>query len=311
MKIVIARTVSDVTRQRIIEIFPREWEIVMVDAEELPYTLTDATAVIPEHAMIDGPLLDQAKHLKLVQTGAGFDNVDIDACTKRGVWAANASGVNAEAVAEHVLAFILCRCKNLLYLNEMMKKGEYGVAYSGSELSEKVIGIIGLGHIGKTVAHMAHAFNMKVLGYHYRSVDAAEYIEITDFENLLKRSDFVSVNTTLNDDTRHLIGRKALSLMKKDAFLINTSRGPVIDETALIAALSTNQIGGAGLDVYETEPLPQDSPLRKLDNVILTPHTAGGPDGQNFHKKRYEFFRENIRRVSEGKAPKKALNQIQ
>ena len=136
-----------------------------------------------------------------------------------------------------------------------MKQGEYDISYLGSELSEKVIGIIGLGNIGKTVARLAHAFNMKVLGYHYRSADAAEYIEITDFENLLKRSDIVTVHTTLNDRTRHLIGRKELSLMKKDALLINTSRGPVIDETTLIAALASKKIGGAGLDVYKTEIL--------------------------------------------------------
>jgi D-3-phosphoglycerate dehydrogenase len=282
-----------------------------VTPEELNKELEDVEAIIPEHHTIDGPLLDRAKNLKLVQTGAGYDNVMVDECTKRGVYVANAAGVNTPAVAEHVFAFILCWCKNMISLDGLMKRGEFGVEFIGSELSGKAIGIVGLGNIGREVARLAKAFTMNVLGYHTRSVDTELEIEFTDFETLLRSSDIVTLHISLNERTRHLIGQRELAVMKEDAFLINTSRGPVIDEAALIEALKAKNIGGAGLDVFETEPLPKDSPLRQLNNVILTPHRAGSPDGLHFHHKRYEFFTENIKRVSEGKAPIKALNRIE
>ena len=191
-----------------------------------------------------------------------------------------------------------------------MKQEKYGVEYEGSELSGKVIGIIGLGNIGMEVARLGNAFQMKVLGYHIRSIDTDNEIEFTDFTTLLRVSDIVTLHVMLSDRTRRMISRKELELMKEDAFLINTSRGPIVDEDALIEALQSKKIGGAGLDVFDTEPLPKDSPLRILNNAILTPHTAGMPDGLKFHQKRYEFFIENIVRVSEGKAPVNALNQI-
>ena len=310
MKVVIIGEFSETSKRLIEDLFPADWSLTIGKLKELHDALADADVIIPEHVLVDAAFLDRLKHLKLVQTGAGFDNVDIDACTQRGIYVANASGVNAVAVAEHVFAFILCWYKNLAYLNGMMKAGAYRVDYSGAELADKVIGIIGFGNIGKQVARIAQAFKMKVLGYDIRSVDFEVAVEFTDFQTLLKKADIVSLNVFSNAETRHMISHAELALMKPDAFLINTSRGPVVDEAALIEALQSHKIGGAGLDVFETEPLPVDSPLRKLDNVILTPHTAGRPDALKFHKQRYEFFIENIRRVSEGKAPIHALNQF-
>jgi D-3-phosphoglycerate dehydrogenase len=311
MNVVIVKKVPERTKRLILSKFPRNWKVALVTPEELNKELEDVEAIIPEHHTIDGPLLDRAKNLKLVQTGAGYDNVMVDECTKRGVYVANAAGVNTPAVAEHVFAFILCWCKNMISLDGLMKRGEFGVEFIGSELSGKAIGIVGLGNIGREVARLAKAFTMNVLGYHTRSVDTELEIEFTDFETLLRSSDIITLHVPLNDRTRHLIGQRELALMKEDAFLINTSRGPVIDEAALIEALKAKNIGGAGLDVFETEPLPKDSPLRQLNNVILTPHRAGSPDGLHFHHKRYEFFTENIKRVSEGKTPIKALNRIE
>jgi D-3-phosphoglycerate dehydrogenase len=310
MKVVIIGEFSDASKRLIKEIFPADWSIAIGKLKELNDELVNAEVIIPEHIMIDGSFLDRTKQLKLVQTGAGFDNVDIDACTDRGIYVANAAGVNAIAVAEHVLAFILCWYKNMNYLDRIMRQGAYGVDYVGAELADKSIGIIGLGNIGRQVARLAKAFNMRVLGYDIRSIDTGNEIESTDLTNLLKTSDIVTLHAFLNDQTRHMISRPELGLMKSDAILINTSRGPIVDEFALIEALQIKKIGGAGLDVFETEPLPADSPLRKLDNVILTPHTAGMPDGLKFHKKRYEFFLQNIQRVTEGRAPINALNKI-
>lgn len=310
MKVVIVGKFPERIKQLIRSQFPEDWKIVLVTSEALDEELEDANVIIPEHTLIDGPFLDRAKHLRLVQTGAGFDNVMVDECTKREIYVANAAGVNASAVAEHVLAFILCWYKNMIFLDRIMKRGEHGVDYIGYELSGKVLGIVGLGNIGREVARLANAFKMKILGYHHKKIDIETEIEFTDFQTLLRSSEIITLHVSLNDRTRHMIGRRELGLMKKDAFLINTSRGSVIDEAALIETLQSKKIGGAGLDVFEKEPLPKDSPLRKLDNVILTSHTAGTPEGLRFHQKRFEFYVENIKRVLEGKPPINALNQI-
>jgi phosphoglycerate dehydrogenase-like enzyme len=310
MKVVIVRAAPEEIKRLIVSQFPDQWEVVVVSAGQLKEAIKNADAIIPEHTGIDAPLLDKADNLKLVQTGAGYDNVSIEACTKRGIYVANAAGINATAVAEHVFAYIFCWYKNIVYLDAALKDGNFSMGYGGSELSRKVIGIVGLGHIGKAVGRFSESFGMKVLGCHTRPMDTGFAVEWVGLETLLGRSDIVTLHVSLNQGTRHMIGRNELEMMRKDAFLINTSRGSVVDETALTEALQTDQIGGAGLDVFETEPLPEDNPLRKLNNVILTPHTAGEPDALYFHSNRFKFFAENIQRVSEGKPPQNALNRI-
>lgn len=301
---------SERARGLIARTFPRDWTVVLTTVDEVAKELEDADVLVPEHLPIDGPLLDRAKSLKLIQTGAGYDNVNIDECAKRGVLVAHAKGVNAAAVAEHVFAFILTWVKNVILLDRMMKQGAYDVDYVGSELSGKTMGIVGLGRIGQEVGRLAHAFRMEVSACHSRWIHVPSDIELADLPTLLQHSDIVTLHVSLHQQTRHMIGRKELALMKRDALLINTSRGPIVDEEALIEALQKGQIGGAALDVFETEPLPEDSLLRKMPNVILTPHTAGMPDGLKFHQKRYEFFVENICRIGEGKPPVNALNEV-
>jgi len=310
VKVVIVGRFSDSARQRIAGAFPGEWKVVLASAEDMAAHLADADVLIPEHLPIDGPLLDGAKRLRLVQTGAGSDNVNIAECTQRGVFVAHARGVNAGAVAEHVFAFILSWFKNIIRLDQAMKQGAYDVEYVGAELSGKALGIVGLGSIGQEVGRLGRAFRMRVIGCHRRPIAVAPDMELVDLPTLLQRSDIVTLHASLQQMTRRMIGRKELALMKRDALLVNTSRGPIIDEGALIEALEQGQIGGAALDVFETEPLPEDSPLRGMRNVILTPHTAGMPDGFRFHQKRYEFFVENIRRVGEGLPPANVLNQM-
>lgn len=310
MKIVIIRKASHETQRLIAGQFPADWNVVFVAAKELSKEIEDADVLIPENETIPVPILSHAKTLKLIQTGAGYDNVPIEECTKRGIYVANAPGINAQAVSEHVFAFILCWYKNIIPLNAVMKAGDGTPNYRGAELSDKVIGIIGFGHIGKEVARLANAFNMQVLGYHYRHVKADDEVEFVDWQTLLTSSDIFTVHVALNNQTRHMIGTKEFEAMKSDAFLINTSRGAVIDGSALVDALKNGKIGGAGLDVFEEEPLPADNPLRKLNNVILTPHMAGEPDGLYLHFKRLKFFVENTKRVSIGKPPNNALNRV-
>ena len=310
MNIVIVRKPNNETKSLIADQFPNDWKLVFVSSRELETVIENADVLIPENETVKLSLLDKAKSLKLIQTGAGYDNVPIEACTQKGIYVANAAGINAQAVAEHVFAFILSWYKNIVYFDSIMKGGKFRVNYVGAELSGKVVGIVGIGNIGKEIARLAGAFKMDVLGYHYHQIETSSDIELVDLQSLLKSSDVVTLHVRLTNRTRHMIGQDEFELMKKDALLINTSRGAVLDETALVEALKNKKIGGAGLDVFEEEPLPDNSPLRNLKNVILTPHTAGEPDGLYFHSKRFKFFAENIRRVSRGKTPKNVLNQL-
>ncbi|MFC1881972.1 NAD(P)-dependent oxidoreductase [Thermodesulfobacteriota bacterium] len=296
MKVVIARDVSEKTKKLMAAQFPGKWDIVTVRAVDLINEIRDADVIIPEGAVIGARLLEQAKKLKLIQTGAGYDNVDIKTCTERGIYVANAAGINSRAVAEHVFAFILCWHKNIITLDGALKSDKFSMDYEGSELSQKVIGVVGLGNIGRDVARLAGAFNMNILGYHHRRTRLVSDIDVVELHTLLKQSDIITLHVALNSQTHHMIGKHEFELMKPDAFFINTSRGAVVDEPALIEALGQNRIGGAGLDVFESEPLPVESPIRHLDNVILSPHNAGEPDGLFFHKKRFQFFADNISR---------------
>ena len=311
MKVVITGFFPESTKHKIAEIMPKDWELSFVQPEDINNEIGTADVLIPEHVQVNAALLERAPALKLVQTGAGYNNVSLDDCTKYGVKVCNAAGVNADAVAEHVMAFILCRYKNMIYLDGFMKshREEQELDYIGAELSDKTIGIIGLGRIGRKVADYCRAFHMRVLGVS-RSGAGIPGVELTSMDELCRESDIISVHVPLTESTRHLINADVFGMMKKEAVLINTSRGAVIDEAQLIQALIRGQISGACLDVYEDEPLSQNSPLRDMEQVILTPHTAGLPDGVKFHKKRYEFFAGNIQKVLSDERPECWLNEF-
>lgn len=312
MKIVIIGNFPDAAKEQIKNRFPEDWEVkFLLSHESAEEELKDTDVLIPEHIKVNADLLEKAPRLKLIQTGAGFDNVNLEDCTKYGIQVCNASGVNANAVAEHVMAFILCWYKNINYLDSYLKShlDERDLNYNGAELSEKTIGIIGLGNVGKKVAEYCNAFHMKVLGYSHKPFDIAG-VQQKDLDGLYQESDIVSIHIPLNESTRHMIDYHVFKKMKSDAVLINTSRGAVINQEQLTLALMQGSIGGACLDVYEDEPLDMDNPLRDLKNVILTPHTAGLPDGVKYHKKRYDFFISNINKVMNGELPECRLNHI-
>ena len=311
MKVVITGFFPETAKDRIRGSFPRVWDVKIVLPDEAEQELTDADVLIPEHIRIDEGILQKAPKLKLVQTGAGYDNVDVNACTRHGVQVCNAAGVNANAVAEHVMALILCWYKNILKLDKFLKadSDEGELNYFGAELSDKTIGLVGFGHVGKKVAEYGNAFHMKVLVYSHRPTDAAG-TEQRDLDSLLRDSDIVSLHVPLNESTRHMINADVFSKMKSDAVLVNTSRGGVIDEPQLLQALEKGLIGGACLDVFEEEPLRRDHPFRRMENVIVTPHTAGLPDGVKYHKKRYAFFVKNIERVMKGETPECRINLL-
>ena len=307
--VIIGRFPAD-TDTQIRAFFPADWEVSITESNLAGPYLQNADALIPEHIPIGPSFLDKAPKLRMIQTGAGYDNVDLAECTRRSILVCSAAGVNTAAVAEHTMALILGWFKNIVYLDSFLKahRDSRELRYSGGELCGKTAGIIGLGAIGQRVSSLCQAFGMNVLGYarHPKSVQGGETVSL---DELLARSDVVSIHVPATPETRHMIGRQAFQKMKPSAVLVNTARGAVVHEEALIEALSDHQIAGACLDVYEEEPLPQASRLRELPNVILTPHTAGYPDGVKLHEKRYSFFSSNIRQAWSGEMPANLLNR--
>ncbi|MED4584996.1 NAD(P)-dependent oxidoreductase [Brevibacillus choshinensis] len=312
MNVLITGYFNDYSKQLVTQSFPEDWNVQIVEPEQIESFISEANVLIPEHIEVNEVLLNKAKNLKFVQTGAGFDNVDIEACTKKNIWVSNAAGVNANAVAEHIMALILGYYKNISFLDQSMKnrEDETKLEYVGGELLGKTIGTIGFGAIGSRVAELAKAFKMKVLAYDTNKNIQSNDVEMVDLDTLVKNADVITINIFLNESTRNLVNKEFLSKMKRNALLVNTARGPIVCEDDLIEALKNNVIGGACLDVFTVEPLQLDSELRTLKNVVLTPHTAGMPDGTKFHEVRYRFFVQNILRIQRNETPQNNLNQI-
>jgi len=231
---------------------------------------------------VDAELLDAAPHLRVVSNMAvGYNNIDVAAATARGIVVTNTPGILTEATAELAFALILAAARRVVDLDRRTRAGEWTcwapLLFLSREVSGKTLGVVGLGRIGRAVARRARAFGMRVL-YHNRSrLDEAEErdlgVEYAERDDLLRTSDFVSLHVPLSGETRHLIGPRELGLMKPTAYLVNTSRGAVVDEAALVEALRKKRIEGAGLDVYENEPLLAPG-LTALENVVLMPHVG-------------------------------------
>jgi D-3-phosphoglycerate dehydrogenase len=209
--------------------------------------------------------------------GTGIDSIDASACSRLNIILARTQNAFTTPVADTIFGYMLAFARRGPWMDAAMKRGEWE-KIPGRALSECTLGVIGIGNIGKAVTRRAKAFGMKVLGKDIVDIDhvfLSEFgIEMTDLETLLSNSDFVSVNCDLNPTSRHLMNSDTFALMKSTAVLINTARGPIVDEKALVAALQSGQLGGAALDVFEYEPLPKDSPLLKMDNVMLAPHNS-------------------------------------
>lgn len=219
-----------------------------------------------------------APRLKVISKwGTGVDSINAEACSRFNVKLCRTPNAFTTPVADTVLGYMLAFARRQPWMDREMKSGKWE-KIPGKSLSELTLGVIGVGSIGKAVTRRARAFGMKVLGTDIVDVDHVfvneSGIQMTSLDVLLAESDFVSVNCDLNPTSQHLINAKTLAKMKSTAILINTARGPIVDEKALIAALTSGQIGGAALDVFEFEPLPLESPLLKMDNVMLAPHNS-------------------------------------
>lgn len=209
--------------------------------------------------------------------GSGVDSIDREAAARLGIRVFNTPGAFTDAVADTVLGYVLAFARQLPWLDRQMKGGRWG-KLPGRALHECTLGVVGVGRIGRAVLRRARAFGMRLLGHDIVDVDPAFLAEVgvdmIPLEGLLEGADFVSLNCDLNPTSRGLIDRRALARMKPSAVLVNTARGPILDEKALVEALRAGRLAGAALDVFEDEPLPMDSPLRQMDNVLLAPHNA-------------------------------------
>jgi D-3-phosphoglycerate dehydrogenase len=209
--------------------------------------------------------------------GTGVDSIDAEACSRYEIKLCRTPNAFTLPVADTVLGYILAFARHQPWMDREMKTGKWE-KIPGKSLSECALGVIGVGNIGKAITRRARAFGMKVYGTDIVEIDhvfvTEAGIEMTSLESLLSNSDFVSVNCDLNPTSYHLINSDTLALMKPDAILINTARGPIVEEKALIEALQATRLAGAALDVFEHEPLPLESPLMKMDNVMLAPHNS-------------------------------------
>jgi D-3-phosphoglycerate dehydrogenase / 2-oxoglutarate reductase len=250
--------------------------------QEMLPELLDADGLIIRIGSIDRATIMAAKNLKVIgRPAVGVDNVDVSAATERGIPIVIAPGANTRSVAEHALALILAAAKDLLNSDRKTRRGDFEVrnSYKAFELSGKVLGLFGCGHIGKELARLCNALGMKVIVYDpfidAGSIQSLGYRHQADLKLLLQEADVISLHVPLTDRTRNMIGKLEFALMKPSAVLVNCARGGVVDEEALAEALQSHRIHGAGLDVFSSEPVGPNNLWLNLENVVVTPHMAG------------------------------------
>lgn len=250
--------------------------------------------------------------LSLHRIGVGYDRIDVPACTNAGVMLCITPAAVRRPVAVAIMTFILALSTRLLVKHKLTSEGQWGevTKYHGYGLIGKTLGSIGVGNIGHEMFMLAKPFGMKHIAYDpYITQEAVDNVELklVDLDTVLAESDFLSISCPLNEKTRHLIGEKELRKMKQTAFLINTARGPVVDEVALTKALKEGWIRGAGIDVFEQEPTPPDNPLLKLDNVIVIAHAMAFTD--EFLTSVWEIIVKQILQIISGEVPEGLVNR--
>ena len=249
------------------------------DMAQIAREIIDADAVIVRIIDLSGSLLGTAEHLRIVSKhGVGIDNIDLDYCREAGVAVTVTPNANSLSVAEHAFTLMLTLAKNIIPVSNAYREIGFAAKNSGEgvEATGKTVGVIGFGCIGSHFAKMAHgAFDARILAYDPYVSEMPAWVERAGSpEQIFREADFVSLHANLTDETRRLVNRERLALMKPGAFLINCARGPMVDEAALIEALRSGRIAGAGLDVTDPEPVAPESPLFAMPNVIVTPHYA-------------------------------------
>ena len=284
----------------------REWPVVLQKIEIDGGQITDR---------MDAALLEKAPHLKVIANVAvGYDNIDVPCATRLGIQVTNTPGVLTDTTADFAFALLLAAARRVAEADQFVRNGQWNEwrldLLLGRDVHHSTLGIMGLGRIGRAVARRASGFNMKVLYWMPRRAalevereNAATYVEK---DVLLRESDFLSIHVPLNPETRHLIGKRELDQMKPTAILVNTARGPIVDEEALVHALREGRIAGAGLDVFEREPQVHPA-LLAMPNVVLAPHIASASIATRFRMA--EMAAENLLAAVSGKVPPNLVNR--
>jgi glyoxylate reductase len=265
---------------------------------------------------VDSELMDRAKELKVIANMAvGYDNVDVGAATERGIMVTNTPGVLSETTADTAMMLILAVARRLVEADRYVRRHEWTTwtprMMVGRDVHGKKLGIYGLGRIGEEMVKRAGGFGMDVV-YHNRKrrpeLEQKYGVAYRSLDGLLRESDFLTIHVPLTQRTRHSIGARELALMKRSAYLVNTSRGPVVDEAALIRALRDKVIAGAALDVFESEPVKADNPLLRMDNVVVTPHI--GSASIETRTAMAVVAAQNIAAALDGEVPPNLVNEV-
>ena len=279
--------VSDPLSEEGLEILKREAEVEVktnCSEEELSEIIGDYDALfVRSGTQVTSSLIEKGEKLQVIgRAGVGVDNVDVETATQRGVMVINAPEGNTVSTAEHTIAMMSSLARNIPAAHASMQEGEWGrKKYVGVELNRKTLGLFGIGRIGGEVGRRARAMGMKLIAYdpHISPERAKKMeVELVNKEEVLQRADFITLHMPKNNSTHHFIGREELQKVKPGVRLINCARGGLVDEDALAEALQDGRVAGAALDVFEEEPLREDSPLKGLENVVLTPHLAASTE---------------------------------
>ena len=308
LRVSIVTNAKEDTKAYTDRIFPSDMEVLLQTEQEMLDDIANIDVLIPGHITVGAELIAKAKSLKLIHCGTGYNNVDLDAASKQGAYVAVTPNVAAQSVAELVFAMLLTLSKRINTFDATMKSGGWKTTdfINVPELKGKNFGVVGFGNIGKASARIARGFGMNIIAHDPHIEINEPDVRSVSFDELLAESDYITLHVLLTPETKGLMSTPQFEKMKDTGVVINASRGPVVDEAAIIDALKNGKIGGACLDVFEKEPLAADSALRSLDNLILTPHIAYCAN--EALAGRYQFFADNCSLVGSGQQPNMAVN---
>lgn len=283
--------------------------------EEVIELTKDAEGILNQWSHLTANVINNMKNCKVIATyGIGTDKIDVEAASKKGIYVCNVPSYGTNEVANHALAMLMACSRQLVQYDKLIRKGKFGYPTLGKKLYRlegQTVGVVGFGKIPRNLSRkLMDAFNMKILAYDpFITEEFAKECGVTkvDLETLMKESDFVSIHVPLTKETKYLINEKTLRLMKTTAYLVNCGRGAIVNEEDLVKVLKDNAIAGAGIDVFEIEPINPDDPLLQLDNVIVTPHSAYYTE-ESLYALQYGAAAE-VARVLKGEEPISAVNR--
>ncbi|KAA1304477.1 MAG: lactate dehydrogenase [SAR202 cluster bacterium] len=319
-KVVFLTGLKEALIEEVVSYSPPDYEVVVLDKssteEQRINEVRDADFLLCYGQDPSDEVIKSLEKCRLVQLlAAGYDRMNLDLLAELEIPCANNGGANSWAVADQAVLLMLAIYKQLLASDNSTREGRWAEPITGQntfEMADKKVGILGIGNIGRQVAKRVQGFDAKVQYFDLYPLDerTAEELNVTyvSLDELFSTSDIISCHTPLTNDTKHIVNSNTLSLMKPTAILINTSRGPVVDEEALISALQSGVIAAAGLDVFEKEPVSPDNPLLKMDNVVATPHMAGTT--WDTWARRANFGFENMERIRNGEAPQAVVKNF-